>query len=124
MLPSVATTEGRVLVVLESGEVEVGLSVFIPVVILSGTYRDGYSPIRITGWAFNRWLSRGDWHSAASLVIVLYGLRSRRPDLDLAAAAALVIVLNRLRSRRSDFDLAAAAWLLLRSVTFVITALI
>ena len=102
MLTSVATTEGRVLVVLESGEVEVGLSVFIPVVILSGTYRDRYSPIRITGWAFNRWLSRGNWNSTASLVFVLNGLRSRRLDLDLAAAA----------------------WLLLWSVTFVITAVI
>ena len=124
MLPSVATTEGRVLVVLESGEVEVGLSVFIPVVILSGAYRDRYSPIRITGWAFNRWLPRGNRHNTAFVVIVIYGFRNRRPNLDLAAAAALVIVLNRLRSRRSDFDLAAAAWLLLRSVTFVITALI
>ena len=123
MLPSVATTEGRVLVVLESGEVEVGLSVFIPVVILSGTYRDGYSPIRITVWAFNRWLSRGDWHSAASLVIVLYGLRSRRPDLHLAAAAWL-LGLYGLRSRRPDLDLAAAAWLPLWSVTFIFTTVI
>jgi hypothetical protein len=40
MLPSVATTEGRVLVVLESGEIEVRISVFIPVVALSGADRD------------------------------------------------------------------------------------
>ena len=45
MLASVAATEGRVLVVLESGEVEVRISVFIPVVALSAADRDGYRPI-------------------------------------------------------------------------------
>jgi len=123
MLPSVATTEGRVLVVLESGEIEVGLSVFIPVVILSGTYRDRYSPIRITGWAFNRWLSRGNRHNTPFMVIVIYGLRNRRPDLDLATAAWLLSLYG-LRSRRPDLDLAAAAWLPLWSVTFIITSVI
>ena len=57
------------------------------------------------------------------MVIVIYGLRNRRPDLDLATAAWLLGIYE-LRSRRSDLGLAAATWLPLWSVTFIIAAVI
>jgi hypothetical protein len=57
------------------------------------------------------------------MVIVIYGLRNRRPDLDFATAAWLLGIYG-LRSRRPDLDLAAAAWLPLWSVTFIFTTII